>query len=254
MIIPRALLFDTFGTIVDWRTSLIDELTAYGLKLGLEADWAGLVDAWRSAYVPSMDEVRQGQRPWTKLDDLHRATLDRLVEKFGITGLTEADLRHINRGWHRLRPWPDSVPGLTRVKQHFIIAPLSNGNVSLLVNMAKSTGLPWDTIFGSDLFHHFKPDREAYLGACELLDLQPEQVMLCAAHNDDLRMARSLGLKTAFIARPSEYGPHQCRDLEADEAWDIIATSVENLADQLLEPAGGPIPFSNNYSELQLPP
>ena len=235
MIIPRALLFDTFGTIVDWRTSLIDELTAYGLKLGLEADWAGLVDAWRSAYVPSMDEVRQGQRPWTKLDDLHRATLDRLVEKFGITGLTEADLRHINRGWHRLRPWPDSVPGLTRLKQHFIIAPLSNGNMSLLVNMAKSTGLPWDTIFGSDLFHHFKPDRETYLGACELLDLQPEQVMLCAAHNDDLRMAKSLGLKTAFIARPSEYGPHQCRDLEADEAWDIIATSVENLADQLTD-------------------
>ena len=205
MIIPRALLFDTFGTIVDWRTSLIDELTAYGLKLGLEADWAGLVDAWRRAYVPSMDEVRQGQRPWTKLDDLHRATLDRLVEKFGITGLTEADLRHINRGWQRLRPWPDSVPGLTRLKQHFIIAPLSNGNVSLLVNMAKSTGLPWDTIFGSDLFHHFKPDREMYLGACELLDLQPEQVMLCAAHNDDLRVARSLGLKTAFIARPSEW-------------------------------------------------
>ena len=178
---PCALLFDTFGTIVDWRTSLIDELTAFGLERGINADWAGLVDAWRGAYVPSMDEVRLGQRRWTKLDDLHRATLDRLVEKFGIIGLSEAELRHINRGWHRLRPWPDSVPGLTRLKQHFIIAPLSNGNVSLLVNMAKYTGLPWDTIFGSDLFHHFKPDRETYLGACELLDLQPEQVMLCAA-------------------------------------------------------------------------
>jgi 2-haloacid dehalogenase len=182
-----------------------------------------------------MDEVRLGQRRWTKLDDLHRATLDRLVEKFGIIGLSEAELRHINRGWHRLRPWPDSVPGLTRLKQHFIIAPLSNGNVSLFVNMTKYTSLPWDTIFGSDLFHHFKPDRETYLGTCELLDLEPEQVMLCAAHNNDLRMARSHGLKTAFIARPSEYGPHQCWDLEADEAWDIIATSVQNLADQLAD-------------------
>ena len=129
---PCALLFDTFGTIVDWRTSLIDELTAFGLERSIKADWAGLVDAWRGAYVPSMDEVRLGQRRWTKLDDLHRATLDRLVEKFGIIGLSEAELRHINRGWHRLRPWPDSVPGLTRLKQHFIIAPLSNGNVSLL--------------------------------------------------------------------------------------------------------------------------
>ena len=235
MIIPRALLFDTFGTIVDWRTSLIDELTAFGLKRGIQADWAGLVDAWRGAYVPSMDEVRHGRRPWTKLDDLHRATLDRLVEKFGIIGLSEAELRHINRGWHRLRPWPDSVPGLTRLKRYFIIAPLSNGNVSLLVNMAKHSGLPWDLIFGSDLFHHFKPDRQIYLGACELLDLEPEQVMLCAAHNNDLRMARSLGLKTAFIARPSEYGPHQCRDFEADEAWDFIATNVETLANQLAD-------------------
>jgi 2-haloacid dehalogenase len=226
---PCALLFDTFGTIVDWRTSLIDELTAFGLKRGIHADWTGLVDAWREAYVPSMDKVRQGQRPWTKLDDLHRATLDRLVEKFGITGLSEAELRHINRGWHRLRPWPDSAPGLTRLKH---IAPLSNGNVSLLLNMARYAGLPWDMIFGSDLFRHFKPDRETYLGACELLDLEPAQVMLCAAHNSDLRMAKSLGLSTAFIARPSEYGPAQCRDFAAEEAWDFIATSVENLADQ----------------------
>jgi 2-haloacid dehalogenase len=232
---PCALLFDTFGTIVDWRTSLTDELTVFGLKRGIHADWTALVDAWREAYAPSMDKVRQGQRPWAKLDDLHRATLDRLVEKFGITGLSEAELRHINRGWHRLRPWPDSVSGLTRLKEQFIIAPLSNGNVSLLLNMAKYAGLPWDMIFGSDLFRHFKPDRETYLGACELLDLEPAQVMLCAAHNYDLRMAKSLGLSTAFIARPSEYGPTQCRDIEAEEAWDIIATSVENLADQLAD-------------------
>ncbi|OJY78587.1 MULTISPECIES: haloacid dehalogenase type II [unclassified Rhizobium] len=232
---PRALLFDTFGTIVDWRTSLIDELTAFGLERGVDADWTGLVDAWRGNYVSSMDEVRKGLRPWTKLDDLHRATLDKLVAALDISGLSEGDLRHINKGWHRLRPWPDSVSGLTRLKQHFIIAPLSNGNVSLLLNMAKHAGLPWDMIFGSDLFHYFKPDRETYLGACELLDLEPGQVMLCAAHNSDLRMAASLGLRTAFIARPTEYGPHQNQDFEADGAWDFIVTSVESLADQLTE-------------------
>ena len=171
MMIPRALLFDTFGTIVDWRTSLIDELTAFGLEHGIHADWSALVDAWRGAYVPSMDEVRQGRRPWTKLDDLHRATLDRLVEEFGVTGLSEADLRHINRGWHRLRPWPDSVPGLTRLKQHFIIAPLSNGNVSLLIDMAKYAGLPWDTIFGSDLFHHFSQTGRSILAPAGCLTL-----------------------------------------------------------------------------------
>lgn len=230
---PQALLFDTFGTIVDWRTSLIDELESFGLERGIAADWSGLVDAWRGAYAPSMDRVRRGELPWTRLDDLHRATLDRLVEAFGITGLSEADLCHINRGWHRLHPWPDAVPGLTRLKRRFIVAPLSNGNVSLLLNMAKHAGLPWDMIFGSDLFQHFKPDRETYLGACGLLDLPPERVMLCAAHNGDLRMARGLGLGTAFIARPTEYGPHQSRDFAAEEAWDIIAASVEDLADKL---------------------
>jgi 2-haloacid dehalogenase len=230
---PLALLFDTFGTVVDWRNSLIDELTAFGQNRGIVADWAGLVDAWRGAYAPSMSRVRKGELPWTKLDDLHRATLDRLVEEFGIAGLSEDDLRHLNRGWHRLRPWPDSVPGLARLKQHFIIGPLSNGNVSLLLNMAKHAGLPWDMIFGSDLFRHFKPDRETYLGACELLSLSPENVMLCAAHNNDLRAARSIGLGTAFVARPTEYGPHQSRDFAAGEAWDVVATSIIELADKL---------------------
>jgi 2-haloacid dehalogenase len=233
MTLPRALLFDTFGTIVDWRSSLIDELSRFGRDRGIAADWIGLVDAWRGAYVPSMDRVRRGEQPWTKLDDLHRATLDGLVGEFGITGLSEEDLCHINRGWHRLRPWPDSLAGLTRLKRRFIVAPLSNGNVSLLLNMAKLSGLPWDMIFGSDLFNHFKPDRETYLGACGLLDLPPEEVMLCAAHNGDLRMARTLGLATAFIARPTEYGPLQRRDFEAEEAWDVIATDVEDLADRL---------------------
>jgi 2-haloacid dehalogenase len=147
MSLPKAILFDIFGTIVDWRTSLIEELAAFGRKRNLSADWAGLVDAWRGAYAPSMDRVRKGELPWTKLDNLHRATLDRLVTEFGIRGLSEDDLARLNKGWHRLRPWPDSVAGLTRLKKDFIIGPLSNGNVSLLVNMAKEVGLPWDMVF-----------------------------------------------------------------------------------------------------------
>ncbi len=229
----KALIFDTFGTVVDWRSSLIADLTAFGETRGVKADWAGLVDAWRAAYQPSMARVRKGERPWTTLDALHRETLDRLVQEFGVTGLDEADLRHVNFGWHRLRPWPDSVPGLTRLKQRFIIGPLSNGNVSLLLNMAKNAGIPWDMIFGSDVFGHFKPDPETYLGACRLLDLEPGQVMMCAAHNGDLAAAQACGLQTAFFPRPTEYGPLQKQDYEADRAWTVVAKDIEDLATQL---------------------
>jgi 2-haloacid dehalogenase len=229
----RAILFDTFGTVVDWRGSLIAELSAWGAGRGLAADWAGLVDAWRAAYQPSMDLVRQGKAPWTVLDDLHRATLERLVAQFGIPGLSEADLDHINRGWHRLRPWPDAVAGLTRLRARYIIAPLSNGNVALLVNMAKAAGLPWDMICSTELFRHYKPDPETYLGAAALLGLRPEQVMMAAAHNADLRAARACGLATAFFARPSEYGPHQARDFAADQEWDIIARDINDLASRM---------------------
>ena len=196
--LPSAIVFDVFGTVVDWRSSLIAELSAFGAARGISADWAGLVDQWRGAYRPSMDRVRKGEMPWTRLDDLHRASLDRLVASFGIDGLSEDDLRHINRGWHRLAPWPDSVPGLARLKQRFIIGPLSNGNLSLLTNMAKHAGLPWDVVFGSDLFGHFKPDPETYLGVCRLLDLPPDQVMMAAAHNSDFVGGRS---------RTRTYGP-----------------------------------------------
>jgi 2-haloacid dehalogenase len=229
----RAILFDTFGTVVDWRGSLIAELSAWGAGRGLAADWAGLVDAWRAAYQPSMDLVRQGKAPWTVLDDLHRATLERLVAQFGIPGLSEADLDHINCGWHRLRPWPDAVAGLTRLRARYIIAPLSNGNVALLVNMAKAAGLPWDMICSTELFRHYKPDPETYLGAAALLGLRPEQVMMAAAHNADLRAARACGLATAFFARPSEYGPHQARDFAADQEWDIIARDINDLASRM---------------------
>lgn len=230
---PKAIVFDTFGTVVDWRTSLIHDLSDYGTRKGIHADWAGLVDAWRAAYHPSMDRVRLGEQPWTRLDDLHRASLDHLVKEFGIRGLEESDLAHINRGWHRLKAWPDSIPGLLRLKARFIIGPLSNGNVSLLLNMAKFAGIPWDMIFGSDLFHHFKPDPETYLGVANMLDLAPNQVMMAAAHNGDLAAARSCGLLTAFFPRPMEYGPHQKRDKEANADWDIIASDIEDLATQL---------------------
>lgn len=231
--LPKVIVFDTFGSVVDWRGSLIADLTAFGQQRGIVADWPALIDAWRASYHPSMDKVRKGELPWTKLDALHRASLDALVAQFGIQGLTEADLVHINLGWHRLNGWPDSVPGLTRLKSKFIVGPLSNGNVSLLSNMAKFAGLPWDMIFGSDLFGHFKPDPETYLGVAKMMDLAPDQVMMAAAHNGDLAAARKCGLMTAFFPRPGEYGPNQKRDYAADQDWDVVATNIEDMATQL---------------------
>ena len=230
---PVAIVFDTFGSVVDWRSSLIADLSAYGSKRGVSADWTALTDAWRASYHPSMDRVRKGELPWTRLDDLHRTSLDHLVADFGIKGLTEDDLVHINLGWHRLHAWPDSVPGLTRLKSRFIIGPLSNGNVALLLNMAKFAGIPWDMIFGSDLFGHFKPDPETYLGVARMLNLRPDQVMMAAAHNGDLGAARGCGLMTAFFPRPDEYGPHQKRDYAADQDWDIVATDIQDMATKL---------------------
>ena len=218
---------------MDWRTSLITELTGFGQSRAISADWAALVDAWRGAYKPSMDRVRQGALPWTSLDDLHRASLDRLLDQFGIAGITEPDRHWMTFGWHRLHPWPDSVPGLVRLHRTFILGPLSNGNVSLLVDLARHNGLPWDMIFGSDVFRHFKPDPETYLGACRLLGLPPSAVMLCAAHNDDLAAARSHGLRTAFVPRPTEYGPAQVKDTEPTGPWDMVVRDLVDMAAQL---------------------
>ena len=230
----KALLFDVFGTVVDWRTSLIEEFSARGAARGLTVDWPGLVDAWRGAYSPSMDRVRRGEQPWSNLDALHRQSLAELAPQFGLDGLGTVEMEWINRGWHRLRPWPDSVGGLTRLKPRYILSPLSNGNVALLTNMAKHAGLPWDLVLCAELFRHYKPDAETYLGAAALLDLRPDQVMLCAAHNSDLAAAQSHGLCTAFIARPTEYGPHQVRDLRAEGDWNVTVDSIEALADHLL--------------------
>ena len=168
------------------------------------------------------------------LDALHRESLERLAPRFGLAGLSPEELDWVNRAWHRLRPWPDSVAGLRRLKERFTIAPLSNGNVALLVDMAKAAGLPWDVALSAELFRHYKPDPETYLGAAALLGLRPEEVTMCAAHNGDLRAARALGLRTAFILRPAEHGPDQATDLRAEEDWDVVVDSVEALADRLL--------------------
>jgi 2-haloacid dehalogenase len=230
----KALVFDVFGTVVDWRASLIADFTKWAATRGITADWAALVDAWRGVYAASMDEVRKHpERGYVILDALHRQSLEKLVAQFAIAGLSDADLHTLTTGWHRLSPWPDSVSGLTRLKTKFIIAPLSNGNVALLTNMAKHAGLPWDLVLSAELFEHYKPDPETYLGAARLLGLPPGQVMMVAAHNGDLAAAKKFGLKTAFVARPTEYGPLQVRDFKAEGDWDIVAADFNQLAQQM---------------------
>jgi 2-haloacid dehalogenase len=230
---PKALAFDTFGTVVDWRSSIISELEAFGETHGVQHDWAALADGWRKGYLPAMDRVRRGELPWTKIDDLHRMILDELLREAGITSVSDADVDHLNRAWHRLDPWPDSVAGLTRLKERFVITTLSNGNMSLLTNMAKRAGLPWDCVISADLFHHYKPDREAYLGCADLLDVAPGELMLVAAHPGDLRAARDAGLMTAYVTRPLEYGPNQRAHKVTDGEFDFTATDFLDLADQL---------------------
>jgi len=230
----QALVFDVFGTVVDWRSSIIDEGRSFGERLGVSTDWARFADSWRSRYQPSMEAVRSGKRAWTKLDELHRESLLALLEEFEIHAISEADIDHFNRAWHRLRPWPDSVPGLTRLRTRFPLAPCSNGNVALLMNMARNAGLPWDAILGAEPARAYKPLPEAYLRTVDFLGLVPRQVMLVAAHNGDLMAASEQGLRTAFVARPTEYGPDQTQDLRAEHDFDYVASSMEDLADQLL--------------------
>jgi 2-haloacid dehalogenase len=206
---------------------------ALGRRMGFQVDGAAFADAWRAEYVPSMQRVRSGALPWTKLDVLHRRTLDGLIERFGIRDLDEAEIDGLNRAWHRLDPWPDAIPGLTRLRRRYVLATLSNGNVSLLVNMARRAGLPWDCVLSAELARHYKPDREVYLLACEVLDLAPGEVLMVAAHNHDLLAARALGLGTAFVARPHEHAPGQTKDLRPEAEYEVIARDFEDLADQL---------------------
>jgi len=227
----KAILFDVFGTVVDWRGSLIRDFSAWGTAHGLTVDWPALVDAWRAAYAPSMARVRNGALPWTNLDALQRESLADIGPRFGLPAALPDDWQnHLIHGWRRLDPWTDSVAGLTRLKTRFVIAPLSNGNVALLVDMAKRARLPWDMVFATELFRHYKPDPETYLGAVSLLGLAPHQVVMAAAHNYDLHAARALGLRTAFFARPTEYGPSQTSDLRPDADWDFVARDIEDLA------------------------
>jgi 2-haloacid dehalogenase len=229
-----ALLFDVFGTVVDWRGSIIQEGQVWNETRRANIDWASFADQWRAGYAPAMEKVRTGQLPWTKLDVLHRIILDDLLNRFGLAAmLSEEEKNDLNRVWHRLKPWPDSVTGLNRLKKKFTIAPLSNGNVALLTNMAKHAELPWDLILSAELARHYKPDREAYLISVELLGLEPAEVMMVAAHVSDLDAARSCGLRTGFIHRPHEYGPARQADHAIPGQFDVVSEDLLGLASQL---------------------
>jgi 2-haloacid dehalogenase len=226
----RALVFDVFGTVVDWRSGVAQEVARL---LGEELDAGAFADEWRKRYVPSMDRVRRGEQPWTPLDVLHRASLDDLLGEFGVERTSEEVRAELVFAWHRLPAWPDSVGGLTRLKRSHVVATLSNGNVSLLVDMAKHAGLPWDTVFSAELFAHYKPDAEVYDGAARLLGLAPEQVLMVAAHVDDLAAARSRGLRTAYVHRPLERGPQGPPPPATDPDADLTVGSLTELADRL---------------------
>lgn len=229
----KALHFDVFGTVVDWRSSVIAELAAFGESKGMSADWTQFADDWRGLYQPSMDGVRRGDREWRNLDTLHRESLITLISRFNITGLTEEEIDRLNTIWHRLNPWPDSVEGLTRLRKKYVLATLSNGNVALMVNLARHGKLPWDAVLGAEIHKAYKPMPQCYLGNAQLLGLKPSQCMLVAAHNNDLAAARTLGYRTAFILRPTEYGPNQQKDLEAESDWDIVTDSMTGVADAM---------------------
>jgi 2-haloacid dehalogenase len=231
----KALVFDTFGTVVDWRSSVIAEGIAWGKAKDLNINWEKFADQWRLGYAPAMNKVRSGQLPWTRLDDLHRMILEELLKKFKIEGLTEEEKVSWTHVWRRLKPWPDSVEGLTRLKTKYVIGPLSNGNIALMISLAKFGGLPWDVILGSELARHYKPDREVYASAAYYLDLKPEEVMMCAAHVNDLKAARSNGLRTGFIYRPNEFGngPVGVPDQAKPGDFDVVCASIIDLAQEM---------------------
>ena len=232
----RACLFDVFGTTVDWRTSVSRDLAAFAREKGIAGiDWLDFAVEWRKLYQPSMEEVRSGRRPFTILDVLHRESLLKLIDRYGLSGLSASDIDHMNRVWHRLDPWPDSVEGLRRLKTRFIIAPCSNGNIALMVNLAKRAGLPWDCILGAETARAYKPTPDAYLRSCAQLGLAPAQVLMVAAHNNDLRAAKAQGMNTAFVPRPTEHGPGQTTDLAPDTSCvDVAARDFVELAAKLI--------------------
>jgi len=230
----KALVFDVFGTVVDWRSSIAAEVQQLAARKGLTVDAAKFADAWRAGYAPAMNRVRSGDLPWTKLDRLHRMILDHVLTDFGASCLSDAEKDQRNRPWHRLKPWPDVVQGLARLKKRFVIAPLSNGNISLMTDLARHAGLPWDCILGAERVRHYKPDREVYQSAADLLDLQPAEVMMVAAHLGDLRAAKGVGLRTAFVTRPLEFGSGGKPDLKPDASVEVSARDFRHLAQQLV--------------------
>ena len=229
----EALFFDVFGTVVDWRTSITSQMQAFGTEKGYEADWSAFADRWRALYQPAMEQVRAEGRSWVILDTLHGENLDKAWTEFGLPPLEADERDHLVRAWHRLDPWPDAVAGLTRLKTKYIIAPVSNGNIALITNMAKRAGLPWDVVLGAEVARAYKPMPEAYLRSAAAIGRQPSQCMMVAAHNDDLHAAKAQGLKTAFVPRPLEMGPGGGADTEPTGDWDVVADSFEALADQL---------------------
>lgn len=231
---PKALLFDVFGTCVDWRTSIARAGAALGERLRLPpTDWLALADAWRAHYQPQLDTVRTGRRPWARLEVLNREALDQVLEDFGLETVPPAERDAFNLAWRQLAPWPDTVPGLLRLKARFIIAPNSNADIALSVGLARCAGLPWDTVLGAEISHTFKPQPTTYLHSVAALALTPPEVLMVAAHNEDLVAAGRLGLQTAFVARPLEHGPGQTTDLQAEHPFTYVAGSMLNLAAQL---------------------
>ena len=226
----RALLFDTYGTVVDWRGSILAELTALGTARKLAIDWDRFLVEWKSCYTPGMEKVNRGEWPWTTVDTIYRRKLDELVAAHEITGLGDGEIAVLNRVWWRLHPWPDSVAGLTRLKARHVIAPLSNASFAGMVHLAKFAGLPWDCIFTAENARCYKPRPEVYRMALGLLGMRPDEVMMVAAHNYDLRAAQAEGMRTAFFPRPTEYGPTQTTDLRPDGQWDVVAKDLEDLS------------------------
>jgi len=231
----RALLFDTFGTVVDWRSGIAREMAAFLERHAIAGDAAEFADGWRRLYQPAMEEIRQGRRPFTRLDVLNRENLEQLLASRGVdpAALDLRELEVLNRAWHRLDPWPDSVEGLARLRRRYLIAPLSNGNILLLTEMAKRAGIPWDCILGAEVVQAYKPLPAAYLRTADILGLQPKECMMVAAHNDDLAAAADVGMKTAFVLRSREHGPGQTSDLAPDGPWDVVADDMLELARKL---------------------
>lgn len=230
---PKALCFDVFGTVVDWRSGVARDAAELGRRKGIERDWTAFADAWRARYQPAMEVIRSGRRGFVKLDVLHRENLEEVLRAFDITGLSEEEKDWLNRAWHRLDPWPDAVEGLTRLKRKFILATLSNGNIALMVNMAKRAGLPWDVILGAEVARAYKPRPEAYLNAADCLGLSPGECLMVAAHNGDLAAAGAVGFQRAFVSRPLEHGPGQATDLAPEQPFEYVAKDFLDLADKL---------------------